>query len=101
MKIHVTDRNGVASCLEAEASQPMMQALSQSNLVEATCGGACSCATCHVYVGDAWQGRLPPPNGEEASLIEALLNTRPSSRLACQIMLSSGMDGIEVTVAPE
>jgi len=101
MKIKVVDRAGAGHVLEAEHGQLMMQVLNRNDLVEATCGGACSCATCQVYVDAAWLAKVPAPSAQEIGLIADLLNTRPGSRLACQIVLTPAMDGIEVVVAPE
>jgi 2Fe-2S ferredoxin len=100
VRIKVVDRGGQAHVLDAQEGQLMMQALNRADLVEATCGGALSCATCQVYVGQDWLPRLPPPSAEETVLVEELLNNQPGSRLACQITLHPALDGIEVTVAP-
>jgi 2Fe-2S ferredoxin len=101
VRIKVVDRGGQAHVLDAEEGQLMMQALNRSDLVEATCGGVLSCATCQVYVAEHWLPQLPRPCAEETALLEELLNNRPGSRLACQIGLHAGLDGIEVTVAPD
>lgn len=60
------------------------------------CGGACSCATCHVYVGAPWRERLTPPDEMELDMLEAAAERREDSRLGCQIRLSMDLDGIEV-----
>lgn len=101
MKINVTDRGGRAHVLEAEEGEALVNALSFANLVEATCGGACSCATCQVYVDARWADRLPAAVGDESQLLPELLNAQPNSRLACQIVMSASLDGIQLTVAPE
>ncbi len=101
MKIHVIDRAGRAHELDADAGEALVNPLSFANLVEATCGGACSCATCQVYVDPAWLARLPPAVGDESQLLPELLNTQPNSRLACQVVMSPELDGIHLTVAPE
>ena len=64
----------------------------------AQCGGACACATCHVYVGPAWLGRLPPPEDMEQGMLESAWERRGNSRLSCQILITADLDGIEVTV---
>ena len=69
--------------------------------LEATCGGACSCATCHVYI-QAPDGRALPPMGEmENDLLETSDHRRSSSRLSCQIRLAAALDGMTVEIAPE
>jgi 2Fe-2S ferredoxin len=58
------------------------------------CGGCCSCATCHVYVDDAWRERLPPASDEETMMLEGAVDVRPESRLGCQIRLTEELDGL-------
>ena len=59
------------------------------------CGGTCSCANCHVSVEPAWLARLPPPGLEEAAMLEMTAAPRePGSRLACQMVLDTGLDGL-------
>jgi len=63
------------------------------------CGGSCVCATCHVYVHEAFTGALPPPGDGEADLLDCVAAERRSnSRLGCQIRLSFSLDGLIVTV---
>lgn len=64
----------------------------------AECGGACSCATCHVYVDSAWLPKLPPPEPIEDGMLDCVLDRRPNSRLSCQIRLRDELDGITVNV---
>ncbi len=67
--------------------------------IDADCGGACSCATCHVYVDPAWLAMLPPKNDmEEAMLDFAAMAAAPNSRLSCQIRVTSDMDGLVVRI---
>ena len=99
MKIFVTDRSGGTHVLDSESGEPLMEVLASAYLVEATCGGVCSCATCHVYVDSKWLDQLPAQDEEELELLDALMHTEESSRLACQIQLTDSLDGISVTVA--
>jgi 2Fe-2S ferredoxin len=63
------------------------------------CGGICSCATCHVYIDDAWTDRLPAPSGEERDMPDGLDNARANSRLGCQVTVTDALDGLVVSVA--
>ena len=65
----------------------------------AECGGACSCATCHAYVGDEWLVRLKLMEPMEDAMLDASAERRPTSRLMCQIELTPELDGLEVFVA--
>ncbi|HEY6870643.1 MAG TPA: 2Fe-2S iron-sulfur cluster-binding protein [Novosphingobium sp.] len=65
------------------------------------CGGGCACATCHVYIDEAWIDRVgvPDPDSTEACMIEvAPADPKPTSRLGCQIVLSAALDGLVVEV---
>ncbi len=66
----------------------------------AECGGACACATCHVYVDEQWKGRLAPMDDMEDAMLESAVERRPNSRLSCQIEITPELDGLEVQVAP-
>ena len=62
--------------------------------IDGDCGGACACATCHVYVDPEWAGRLPPPNELETSMLKLALEPKASSRLSCQIKLGPELEGL-------
>ena len=68
--------------------------------VEAECGGACSCATCHCYVQEDWWDRLPEMDNIEDSMLEAATDRQPNSRLTCQIEVTEELDGLTLEVAP-
>ena len=101
--IHVTNRAGKKHDFDVKPGQTLMEALRDNNMdVEAICGGCCSCATCHVFVDDAWVGKLPPRSEDEQELVSETESFQPNnSRLSCQIKLTPELDGIVVTVAPE
>lgn len=60
------------------------------------CGGICSCATCHCYIGDEWAAMLPPPSEGELAMLERASERRPDSRLGCQIAVTQKLDGMVV-----
>ncbi|MCP8893599.1 (2Fe-2S)-binding protein [Shinella daejeonensis] len=66
--------------------------------IEAECGGACACATCHVYVDDAWTEVVGPPAAMEEDMLDFAYEVRPTSRLSCQIKMSDALDGLVVHV---
>jgi 2Fe-2S ferredoxin len=101
--INVTDRMGKLRKLEASGGGSLMEVLRDNDCgVEAICGGSCSCATCHVFIGSKWASKLPPRSADEYDLLIATGSFRPDeSRLSCQIPLSDDVDGLEVTVAAE
>ncbi|MGO4564744.1 2Fe-2S iron-sulfur cluster-binding protein [Rhizobium sp. 2YAF20] len=83
----------------AEGSTVMENAVRNSVPgIEAECGGACACATCHVYVDDAWAERVGPPAPMEEDMLDFAYDVRPSSRLSCQIKLTAALDGLVVHV---
>jgi ferredoxin, 2Fe-2S len=67
--------------------------------IEAECGGLCSCATCHCYVGEAWLDLLPlPSENEEVMLQNVAAERRPNSRLSCQLQVKPELDGMTITI---
>src|SRR6187397_614448 len=64
----------------------------------AECGGACACATCHVYVDEAWKEKTGGPSPMEEDMLDFAFDVRPTSRLSCQIKVSPELDGLSVTV---
>jgi 2Fe-2S ferredoxin len=85
--------------IDAPEGISLMQAAITNGVsgILAECGGAASCATCHVYVDEAWLDRLPPVGDDEEDMLDCTVSERrPNSRLSCQIELSSDLDGIVV-----
>jgi len=102
MKIIATDRKGAEHVIEGRDGWSVMEILRDAGLpVAAECGGACACATCHVYVNDGWYEKLAPPSDAEVDMLDMALAVEPNSRLSCQIVCADALDGIKVTVAPE
>jgi 2Fe-2S ferredoxin len=66
--------------------------------IDADCGGECACATCHVYVDQAWLARTGAPGDMERSMLACGADTRPNSRLACQIRVTEALDGLVVSL---
>jgi 2Fe-2S ferredoxin len=64
--------------------------------IDADCGGACACATCHVYVEQAWVDKIPAPAAAEVSMLDFLQNIQPNSRLSCQIKMTAGLGELVV-----
>ena len=102
-KLIVTTREGVEYEVEGAAGISVMQVIRAASVDEllALCGGACSCATCHVYVDAAFIGSLPELSSDEEDLLEGSSHRQPGSRLSCQIPFSAVTDGLRVTIAPE
>ncbi len=66
--------------------------------IEAECGGACACATCHVYVDEEWSAKVGTPQVMEEDMLDFAYDVRPTSRLSCQIRVSDELDGLSVHV---
>ena len=66
--------------------------------IDAECGGACACATCHVYVDEAWTAIVGPPEAMEEDMLDFAYEVKPTSRLSCQIKMSDALDGLVVHV---
>jgi 2Fe-2S ferredoxin len=99
--IHVTDQDGQSHTLEGIEGWRVMEIIRDYGLpIKAECGGACSCATCHVYVDPKWQEKLAEPNDEEIEMLDEAFDVEENSRLSCQILLLKELDGLSVTLAP-
>ena len=68
--------------------------------IDGDCGGACACATCHVYVEDGWYERVPPPEELEQEMLDFAFDVQPNSRLSCQIKIDDSLDGLVVRTPP-
>ena len=101
MKIIVTDFDGNKHELEALEGWRAMEVIRDWDLpIKAECGGCCSCATCQVYVDDKWLDKLPEPTDEEIERLDDAFDVEDNSRLSCQIILNSDLDGLELQMAP-
>lgn len=101
MKIVVTDQQGTEISLDAGPDEKVMEVIRDAGLsIAAQCGGCCSCATCHVYVDEAWLERLPAISVEEEAMLELAIDPRPNSRLSCQIVTSEALSGLRLQLAP-
>jgi 2Fe-2S ferredoxin len=103
IEITVTDRDGRVHRVNAREGANLMETLRELDYgVAAICGGMCSCATCHVYIGEPWLDGLPPMQGDEREILQELESFRPrGSRLSCQVPVVAGLAGLEVEIAPE
>jgi len=102
MKIIATDRKGAVHTVEGRDGWTVMEMLRDAGLpIAAECGGACACATCHVYVTGGWFEKLSPRSDAEVDMLDMALAVEDNSRLSCQITCAEELDGIEVTIAPE
>ncbi|MEI2383845.1 2Fe-2S iron-sulfur cluster-binding protein [Breoghania sp. JC706] len=66
--------------------------------IEAECGGACACATCHVYVDPEWVEATGSPQPMEEDMLDFAYDVRPTSRLSCQIKVTDALDGLVVQI---
>lgn len=100
MKIFVTDLDGEEQELEAIEGWRVMEIIRDHGLpIKAECGGACACATCHVYVHEDWIDRLADKRDEEEDMLDEAMDVQDNSRLSCQIIMSEELDGLKVTLA--
>ncbi len=99
-RIVFIDPDGGRRAVDAPLGISLMEVAKQHAIpgVVAQCGGACACATCHVYVDPAWMKALPPREEMEEGMLEIAWEPRPNSRLSCQIEIAANLDGLVVTV---
>ena len=97
-KIKFIGFDGSEYDVEATVGQSVMEAAVQHLVpgIDADCGGACACATCHVYVEPDWVDKVGARQPREAEMLEMAADTQENSRLACQIKVSAALDGLVV-----
>lgn len=100
--IVVVDREGQEHRLDALNGWRIMEIIRDHELpIKGECGGCCSCATCHVYVDEAWRDRIPKREDEEDEMLDEAFSVEDNSRLSCQILFSEDLEGLRVYLAPE
>jgi 2Fe-2S ferredoxin len=97
-KITFIEKSGTEHVVDAEAGPSVMEAAIKNMVpgIDADCGGACACATCHVYVDDAWRDKVGKPSAMEESMLDFAYEPKENSRLSCQIPVSDALDGLIV-----
>ncbi|NNC38723.1 MAG: 2Fe-2S iron-sulfur cluster binding domain-containing protein [Hyphomonadaceae bacterium] len=97
-KINYVDDEGVKRTVDADIRSTIMEAAVQNMIpgIDADCGGACACATCHVYVDKNWTDKLEPQDDMESSMLDFAEEVQENSRLSCQIIITEDLDGITV-----
>jgi ferredoxin, 2Fe-2S len=98
-KITFIDATGTARTVEGDIGATVMETAIRNSIpgIEAECGGACACATCHVYVADDWSAKVGKPLPMEDDMLDFAFDVRPTSRLCCQLKIKADMDGLTVT----
>src|SRR5258707_15150649 len=94
-KIHFVDHSGEKRTIEVENGATVMEAAIRNAIpgIEAECGGACACATCHVYVDEAWREKVGSPTPMEEDMLDFGFEVRPNSPRSAQIKVSAQLDG--------
>lgn len=104
LKVTMTDTQGVVHKFEdVEEGTSLMELGKQNGVagIMGDCGGGCACATCHVYVDQAWWDKVGEPDEIEYAMLDMVADVmKDTSRLGCQIKMKPELDGLEVVVAP-
>jgi 2Fe-2S ferredoxin len=102
IRITYNDSDGGSRTVEAQAGSTVMETALREGVpgIEAECGGACACATCHVYVAPEWTEVVGKPEQMEEDMLDFAFEVRPNSRLSCQIKVTPALDGLVVTTPP-
>ncbi|MFT5573227.1 MAG: 2Fe-2S ferredoxin [Cryomorphaceae bacterium] len=101
-EITFIDFEGTKRTVDATNGDSVMEAATTNDIpgIDADCGGACACATCHVYIDPAWLDIVGKPEDLESEMLDVAEEVKDNSRLSCQIKVSDEMDGL-VIVTPE
>ncbi len=99
-KITFIQPDGKSQTVDGEVGLTVMEVAKKNDIagIEAECGGACACATCHVYVDDAWRGKTGKAEEMEEDMLDFAFDVRESSRLCCQIKVTADLDGLVVRI---
>jgi 2Fe-2S ferredoxin len=99
IRITYIDSKGQSRTVEAQEGATVMETALRQGVpeIEAECGGACACATCHVYVADDWIEKTGKAESMEEDMLDFAFDVRPTSRLSCQIKVRADLDGLVVT----
>ncbi|MFN3225364.1 MAG: 2Fe-2S iron-sulfur cluster-binding protein [Hyphomicrobiales bacterium] len=100
IKITFIEHNGTQHEVEAQEGSTVMEAAVMNGVpgIEASCGGACACATCHVYVEPAWKETTGSPEVMEEDMLDLAYDVRDESRLSCQLRVTPAFNGLIVRV---
>jgi ferredoxin, 2Fe-2S len=92
------EHDGTEHVVDVKSGLSVMEGAIRNNVpgIDADCGGACACATCHVYVDEAWREAAGSPSAMEESMLDFAEEVEPNSRLSCQIRVSDALDGLIV-----
>ena len=92
------DHEGEERTVDGAVGESVMETALKNDVpgIDADCGGACACATCHVYVDEAFMEKVGTPGDMEQSMLDFAENVRSNSRLSCQISISEDLDGLRV-----
>jgi ferredoxin, 2Fe-2S len=99
-KITYIEHDGTEHVVDVKTGLSVMEGAVKNNIpgIDADCGGACACATCHVYVQDEWLDKTGDKSAMEESMLDFAESVEPNSRLSCQIKVSDALDGLVVTM---
>ena len=97
-RITYVSHGGQSLSVDAAIGMTVMRAAVTNGIpgIDADCGGACACGTCHVFVDPAWADRLPAPTSAENDMLDLVNDQEPTSRLSCQIDVTAELDGLIV-----
>jgi 2Fe-2S ferredoxin len=98
VKITYVAHDGAEHVVDVKPGLTVMEGAVKNNVpgIDADCGGACACATCHVYVDEAWLARTGTKAAMEESMLDFAEAVAPNSRLSCQIKVTDILDGLVV-----
>ena len=99
VKVTYIEFNGTEHVIDVAQGLTVMEGARDNNIpgIEADCGGACACSTCHVYIDSSWVDRLPPKDDMEEDMLDFAYDPNPiTSRLTCQLEVTDDFDGLVV-----
>jgi 2Fe-2S ferredoxin len=97
-QITFIDSGGTARTVDGENGSTVMETAIRNGVpgIEAECGGACACSTCHIYIDEAWREKVGEPSPMEEDMLDFAYDVKPNSRLSCQMKVSDDLNGLVV-----
>ncbi len=97
-KVTYVEHSGAEHVIDVKTGLSVMEGAVKHNIpgIDADCGGACACATCHVFVTPEWEAKTGDRTEAEIAMLNFAAEVKPNSRLSCQITVTAELDGLVV-----
>jgi 2Fe-2S ferredoxin len=98
--IKFIEHSGTEHEIDIPSGLTIMEGATKNKIpgIDADCGGACACATCHVYIDNAWLEKIPQKEDGEEDMLDFAFEVKDNSRLSCQVTVNDDLDGLIINI---